>query len=425
MSEIRYIKERRDAHILYLSNATFSPSGYGNQANHILYDWLKQGYTVRQATNYGLHGARLGLNNLELYPALEGDLHGDKTARLIFMNWKTDIFMTLYDIWMGAYVDGDPARPETLHAIHPHWIPTIMVDHDPVPEGTVINARCAYKTICPTKWGVEQLKKNGVASNYIPFGIDTKVWKPAKDEEEKRENKKWLQNRSIPLNLERRAVIDEDTFLIHINGANKDPYRKAFMRSFIAVQLFLQNNPDAEKDTRIYIHSWMKLARDIPHGAKTLQVDWACKASSDYQMLCSVPDETMARIGRTADVFLHPTQGGGFEIPVLEAMASGIPVITTDFVALPEIVGDGGWLIPCKTKYFSPLDATQAIADEFKMADALEEAYNKSKKRKSLGRKARKKALEYDWKKVDPLYHRLLDEVIDEMKYTSLEERER
>lgn len=422
--------DKKDFKILFLANAVFTPSGYGTQSNGMLYEWLKQGYNVRQLSNYGLQGRQLGLNGLMIYPNLEADPHGDKTARLIFNNWKPNVFFTMYDIWMGAYNDGDPLNPASLRAIHPYWIPIVMVDHNPVPESTVIAASTAYKVLTPTKYGVEQLKSKGVEAQYIPFGIDPKVWKP-QNEEEKRESKKWLNERTVPFSMERRAQIDEDSFLISINGANKDPYRKAFMRSFIGLQIFLQNNPDAEKDTRVYLHSWMRLARDIPHGAKTLQVEWACKAPSDYHMLCGVPDVSMARIAGAADIMLHPTQGGGFEIPMIEHMSCGVPVAATNFVGNPEIIGDTGWLIDAitseqgaKSLYFSPLDATQIIADEYQIADAIEDAYNNPKKVQSLGKKARKKILtDYDWKHIHPKYFELLDEIRDEQSYKPLKER--
>jgi glycosyltransferase involved in cell wall biosynthesis len=426
MSELKYIKGKEDVKILFLSNSVYAPSGYGVQSNGMLYDWLKHGYNVRQLAHYGLQGRMIGLNGLMIYPALEGDIHGNNTANLIFKNWKPDIFFTLYDIWMGAYVNkpSPDAPPETWQPIHPRWIPVIMVDHDPVPQATVHNAMNAYKPISPTKWGKEQLESQGIQTEYIPFGINTKIWRPVKGVEEKQELKRNLHKRSVPIS-DRRAVINEDTFLIHINGANKDPYRKAFMRAFIALQMFFMDNPDAESDVRIYIHTWMKFARDIPHGAKVLQVDWACKGASDYHMLCGVPEEEMAKIARSADLFIHPTQGGGFEIPVMEAMASGVPVAATDFVGLPELVGDGGWLIKKKTSYFSPLDSTQAIADEYDLKDIIEKAYNSSPdKLRKIGAKGRKHVEKnYDWKLVNPMYRCLIDEVIDEMKYKPLEER--
>lgn len=421
--KVSFAPGAKDYKILFLSNAVFSPSGYGVQSKGMLYDWVKH-YDVRQLSNYGVQGRQIGLNGLVIYPNLAGDDHGDKTARVIFQNWKPDLFFTLYDIWMGAYNEGNPLMPDSLTSIHPRWIPLVMVDHDPVPESTAICASSAYKCISPTRWGTDQLLAKGIDCEYIPFGINTNIWRPPKTEKIKRQQKVGLSAKTIPFNINNQTDITEDSFLIVMNGANKDPYRKAFMRFFIALQIFLENNPDAKTDTRVYVHSWMKLARDIPHGAKTLQVEGYCRAPADYHMVCGVPEDKMVERTNIADLFVHPTQGGGFEIPLLEAMSCGVPVAGTDFVGIPELVKNNGWLIPVKTKYFSALDSTQAIADEFALADIIAEAYNKPKTAEKLGRAGRLKAIrEYDWKRVNPMYHRFIEERREEIRYTPMEER--
>jgi glycosyltransferase involved in cell wall biosynthesis len=47
-----------------------------------------------------------------------------------------------------------------------------------------------------------------------------------------------------------------------------------------------------------------------------------------------------------SDLFVYPTLYEGFGLPALEAMACGIPVITTEVSSLPEIVGEAGILVP-------------------------------------------------------------------------------
>lgn len=59
-----------------------------------------------------------------------------------------------------------------------------------------------------------------------------------------------------------------------------------------------------------------------------------------------------------ADGFVMPSLHEGFGLPVLEAMACGIPVIAADRTSLPEVLGDAGMLVPPVEH-----DLTQAIVE--------------------------------------------------------------
>ncbi|MEA3337658.1 MAG: glycosyltransferase family 1 protein [Chloroflexota bacterium] len=58
-----------------------------------------------------------------------------------------------------------------------------------------------------------------------------------------------------------------------------------------------------------------------------------------------VSQESLARLYRQADVLLFPSTCEGFGLPVLEAMASGTPVITSKLSSLPEVAGDAALLV--------------------------------------------------------------------------------
>ena len=65
-------------------------------------------------------------------------------------------------------------------------------------------------------------------------------------------------------------------------------------------------------------------------------------------------DDMLPLVYSAADVFVFPSFYEGFGLPVLEAMACGVPVAASNRASLPEAVGDAGLL-------FDPA-STDAIA---------------------------------------------------------------
>ncbi len=65
----------------------------------------------------------------------------------------------------------------------------------------------------------------------------------------------------------------------------------------------------------------------------------------DLIVLGYIPDKHKPALYRGALCFLFPSFYEGFGLPVLEAMACGIPVITSATSSLPEVVGEAGILV--------------------------------------------------------------------------------
>ncbi|HET9209466.1 MAG TPA: glycosyltransferase family 1 protein [Thermoanaerobaculia bacterium] len=58
-----------------------------------------------------------------------------------------------------------------------------------------------------------------------------------------------------------------------------------------------------------------------------------------------VERERLVRIFQAARIFIYPSLYEGFGLPAAEALACGVPVITSDTSSLPEVVGDAGLLV--------------------------------------------------------------------------------
>jgi len=102
-------------------------------------------------------------------------------------------------------------------------------------------------------------------------------------------------------------------------------------------------------------------------------------------MLGKVSDATLAELYRRCAVFCYPSLYEGFGLPVLEAMAAGAPVLTSDVSSLPEVGGNA-------VAYADPLDAGA-------IAGALAELLASPQRRAALGAAARVRAGEFSWER--------------------------
>ena len=96
-----------------------------------------------------------------------------------------------------------------------------------------------------------------------------------------------------------------------------------------------------------------------------------------------------------------PSVYEGFGLPAGEAMACGVPTITTNGGALPEVVGDSGIIVPTK--------------DYPAIANALRRVLSDSRLRKKLGLQARNRMLRhFSWTvaadKLTTLYQSIINQ---------------
>ncbi|GAA4549072.1 glycosyltransferase family 4 protein [Amycolatopsis samaneae] len=65
-----------------------------------------------------------------------------------------------------------------------------------------------------------------------------------------------------------------------------------------------------------------------------------------FRLLGRVSDAELATVLRGAEALAVPSLTEGFGLPLLEAMAAGVPVVHTDVPALAEVAGGAGLMVP-------------------------------------------------------------------------------
>ncbi len=109
------------------------------------------------------------------------------------------------------------------------------------------------------------------------------------------------------------------------------------------------------------------------------------------------PYEDLPLLLNGADVFIYPSLYEGFGLPPLEAMACGIPVITSNVSSLPEVVADAGMLVDPNS-----VDS---------IAEVLYQVVSDKKLREQMRQKGLARAGLFSWEKVAVETIKLLEEV--------------
>lgn len=406
--------------VLWWSNAVHVGSGYGVQSANVTYRLLAMGYDVRVAANYGLDGAALGFNNLIQYPRTGFSELGEDTLKLVIDNWKPHVLISLFDVWISAY--SKIYGKDWLANIHPRTIAWLPVDSEPIAEAVADQARKMYRAVAMSQFGQRMLKNADVKALYIPHGVETQIFKPAED---KAACKTWLNKHTVSINPQTKAVFNDNDFIVHVNKANKDRERSGLDSALVAFKYFLDANPDAKKDAKLNLHTWVDFPGGVPirKMCHDLGIEANVKYTPEYYMLMGLTSNDLARQYNAASVFMNISRGEGFGVPILEAQSCGVPAIVTDFSSMTELVQGHGWLVPAfasdyhgGVKLRNGLNSLWALPDEYKAADALTDAYLHPKDVSRNGELSRLFALNYDFDTaILPLWRDLLGEVESEL----------
>ncbi len=107
--------------------------------------------------------------------------------------------------------------------------------------------------------------------------------------------------------------------------------------------------------------------------------------SRDVVFTGYVRDEELPLLYNASDLFVFPSLYEGFGMPVLEAMACGVPVLTAGTSSIPEVAGDAAVMID--------------PADVDAMAGAMREILEDGARRQRLAQAGLAQAARFSWEK--------------------------
>jgi glycosyltransferase involved in cell wall biosynthesis len=109
------------------------------------------------------------------------------------------------------------------------------------------------------------------------------------------------------------------------------------------------------------------------------------RARVPFRHLGGLSQTELARVYRSASVFVLPSVEEGLALVILEAMASGLPVVVTPNTGAEDIVTHGreGMIVPAR--------------DAGALAEALRELYEDEPRRRAMGAAAASAAASWSW----------------------------
>jgi glycosyltransferase involved in cell wall biosynthesis len=167
-----------------------------------------------------------------------------------------------------------------------------------------------------SRWGLDCLKEAGLTGDFIPIGLDTASWRPPQPHERTA--------------LRKALGFDESTLVVLTVADNQE--RKNLWAGARTIRELAKTND-------VY---WILVTR-LASPAGWIIPDLANSLGIGERLMTyerGLAFERLWMLYATADAFLLPSKAEGFGMPMIEAMACGLPVVATDCTAVTEQIYD-------------------------------------------------------------------------------------
>jgi glycosyltransferase involved in cell wall biosynthesis len=388
--------------ILWMSDSPTAPSGFGNVTRFVCAGLAELGHTV-SILGWQARGTPSAWQGCTVYP-VRHDSFGADVLLTYLQKLQPEVLITLADVWWLTFI-ANPSIANFLRTAGIPWALYYPIDGDMgagrLPPSWVRVLETVDLPIAMSRYGRDVTQANGVTPAYIPHGVDTRVFCPPVSKE-----------------AAKRALGYDGKFVI-LSDARNQP-RKLLPRTLEIFRRFASG----KDDVLLHLHCDPNdPAAQTPEYAYDLRADIALLGLTDAVRLTAgmtidagLPLDRLAALYQAADVHLLASWGEGFGLPTLQAAATGVVPLASDYTASRELVLGHGE--PIRVRAFVPdqFGLRRALIDVDDAVQRLEALYRDRHALAVKARNARRFAEAYEWGRVVPQWHELLQREVPRLR---------
>jgi glycosyltransferase involved in cell wall biosynthesis len=286
------LADDEELHLLVSPKSRPTHQGYGDRVRYITFPWSNESPPKRTATEHLYAPVRLPLARIDVFSTLMAPIV--RSAPGLVVHFKT----------MHAFTAPEAIRPAARLYRRMSYPRTAKVA-----DAIIINSESLRHEV------MRYLDVDPGKLRLIPEAVDHDLFRPG-DADEAR-----------AYVAERYGVTRP--FLLFVSSLW--PYKncEGLLRAFAAAKSELGDRQLAVVGP----------GRDVAYVAELKALAEQLGIADDVVWVGGVPLEETVQFYRAADVFVYPSFNETFGLPILEAMATACPVVTSDTSAMPETAG--------------------------------------------------------------------------------------
>lgn len=318
-----------------------------------------------------------------------------------------DVVIGIGDVWMLDFIQKLPNRRSFK------FIWEFPIDGEPIPSAWVDIVKDADIPVVMSQYASSVIHNVDplLPLTIIPRGIDLRLFYPIKP--------------IIGKDVLRKEYLPKAVGKFVVGMFDRFQDRKQINRGVEAFSKFVSNSN--REDAVLYLHMDVNDPASIEQGKRLLGDNGILDR---YGVLDRTIYDESIRVGRgvdapklnilynCCDVKISPTQGEGWGLTSVEAMACAVPVIATNYTTLPEHLGKSrGMLTDVKAFVTGMYNVERALVDTDQMAAQIDCLYCSPELRRMYAKNALDWVQHLDWPHIIPKWDDLIDKCLHKTKF--------